>query len=120
MMELLLDRYMKEVSHCLTLNRRQKKQLFAVVRPELEEELDGQKIDSFESLVKLLGAPAHMAEELASTESYQAHVASAHKGKRRLFAVIAALLLVAGGFMATTAYLWGHMPAYYTVSLEVE
>ena len=119
-METLLDRYIKEVSHCLTMNRQKEKRMLSMVRSELEEELAGQQIDSFDILVNLLGTPAHMAEELESTEPYQVRTNTSQKTKRRFWAIIIALLLVAGTFIVSSVYLWAHEPAYYTVTLEEE
>lgn len=116
-MEHLLQGYLNQVMDCMTMRKGDKKKLIAQIRPELEEQLEGHEVSSYDEIEQVLGAPALIAEELASTIPFSERVHTVKSQQRRLQIVILALLLAT----AITASLCIHVslkqPGYYTVAI---
>lgn len=115
-----LQIYLDNVMQYTALSRREKQQLVSRVRPELEEQLEGQSIDSYEELEALLGAPEHMAEELTSMIPYGKRVHTIGRKHKALIAVICALVFAVIIAVAVIIQISNDQPGYYIVEISSE
>lgn len=111
-----LQTYLDHVMQYTALSRKEKQSLISRVRPELEEQLDGQSIGSYEELEALLGAPEHMAEELSSTIPYKKRIHGISCRRKMLIAVICALVIAVVIVSAACIQISQNQPGFYATS----
>lgn len=113
-----LQEYLDQVMSYMTLGRRDKLTLIERIRPELEEQLEGQTICSYADVEELLGAPEDMAEELTATMPYKDRIKKDNRRQKVLVAVICGLLIVAAVTAAICIQVSKNQPGYYTVAVS--
>ena len=115
-----LQTYLDQVMQYTALSKKEKRALISRVRPELEEQLEGQSIGSYEELEAVLGAPEHMAEELSSTIPYKKRVHTVKHRRKTLLIVICALVIAVVISAAITIQISKNQPGYYVEAISSE
>ena len=108
-----LQTYLDHVMQYTALNRQEKQTLISRVRPELEEQLEGQSIGSYEKLEALLGTPEHMAEELSSTIPYKKRIHTVNHRRKTRIVVICALVIAVVVSAVISIHISRVQPGYY-------
>ena len=104
----------------MTLGRRDKLTLIERIRPELEEQLEGQAVSSYADVEELLGAPEDMAEELTATMPYKDRIKKDNRRQKVLIAIICGLLSIAIITTIMCVVIYQVQPGYYTVDFTVD
>lgn len=115
-----LQIYLDHVMQYTALSRKEKQALVSRVRSELEEQLEGQSVGSYEELEAVLGAPEHMAEELSSTIPYKKRVHTVKHRHKTLIIVICALVIAVAISAAITIHISSKQPGYYVDAISSE
>lgn len=115
-----LQEYLDQVMSYTTLGRRDKLTLIERIRPELEEQLEGQAISSYADVEELLGAPEDMAEELTATMPYKDRIKKDNRRHKIFVALICVLITIAIITAITCVFIYHIQPGYYTVNFNID
>lgn len=111
-----IAQYIDQVAKNMILDQFQRKQLLSNLQNELEDQLDGTPVSSYEELVTLVGPPEQLAETLSELEPYTSRIASARSRKNRLIIAIIVAIVITVGLTLLCAHIASLQPGYYSVS----